>query len=613
MKNPSIFPAERPALVPSLEHRFANLWHLWDFIEAPSPLRGQRPAWKRVTKYLLSANLLLNRWESSEKLIGVSFDKETCYCLLDIDRGSRYHPYNDEATFQQLLELLETIGLVRLLIVRSSESGGLHIYAPLPEAVSTWKLANLLANTCHQAELDVRGGQLELFPNVKTWVPEGGGFSHYQAHRLPLQQGSVLLNNDMLPEGADLNRFMTQWQWCAEAQDMERFRAALATTKSHRNNQVPKGTALQYLKDLQASIARGWTDFSQTNDLLSRIARKGYIFLHKTGKALVDYMVFIAKKLPGYEAFCRHQNDLVKRCRDWARAIEKSPKYYPYNVKEGSANVTRAERPLKAPLNSERKANALSRLKEIVARLEADGILKPQITPRAKQLASLGFSQETLYKPEYKIFWHPNYYQSSVIVEPAIDSAISESLPPEAPPLEIPKKQGITDNNLRSVSEPEGLKKIERTPPRGVVGGKETAQLDSESTHADPDLLLCELSALAGWRGYEVFKRLITRTSPEKVKLTIASFKEQNAKNTIANPVAWLATSLREGWTPNHLLSKSKSASQPVMISLPSDPRLAIEDKDIESDNVSSVLMPDWFREQIRSFRNEVNLDGGDE
>lgn len=602
MKHPSICAAERPALALSVEHFFASLWHFWDFIEAPNPRRGQRPAWKRVTHYILSTGLLLDRWESSDKLIGVSFSDETRYCLLDIDRYSRYHPDNYEAAFKQLLVTLESVGLVRSLVVRSSDSGGLHVYYPLPEAVSTWKLANLLANTCHHAGLDVQGGQLELFPNVKTWVPEGSGFSHYNAHRLPLQQGSVLLDSDLLPEGADLNCFTNQWQWCAEGQDMELLTEALASTKPCLNSNTPTGSARQYLEDLQASIAQGWTGESQTNQLLSRIAREGYIFLRKTGKALVDYMVSVAKQLPGYEAFCRHQDELVKRCRDWAKAIENSPKYYPYGGKEGAADMRNPKRPLKAPPNPERKANAIARLKEVVARLEADGTLEPRITIRAKQIASLGFSQETLYKPEYRELWHPKYYQPSVTVEPANAPAIPEPPPAEPPSTEIKAKREITDSNLRSVAGSGGPKEIKKTPPRGVLGGNESPQSDSEPTPTDPDLLLCELSALAGWKGYDVFKRIIPRISPEKVRLAIAAFKEQSEKISIANPVAWLVEALRGGWTPN-LSSKPKpTPPQPSTVPLPSDPRSAIEVKDIASDVAHPVMMPDWFKEQMQNL-----------
>ncbi|MEL7086022.1 MAG: hypothetical protein AAGM36_16155 [Cyanobacteria bacterium J06597_1] len=589
MKNsPTLLSGERGSLSLPVETQFSSLWRSWDFIEAPVLQRNQRPAWNRITQYPLVPSLLLERWESTKTIVGTSFDDRTSYCLVDIDRDSQYHPYNDESAFNQVLAILETVGLTRPLIVRSSSSEGLHVYYPLPAAVSTWKLANLLANTCQQAQLTVRGGQLELFPNVKTWVPSGSGFSHYQAHRLPLQQGSVLLDSDLLPDGADLARFMTRWQQCAEGQAFEQLSEALATTQAKSRRKRGSQKAQRYRSDLQSTIERGWTGPTQTNDLLSRIARLGYIFLHKSGTALVDYMVSVAKHLPGYEAFCGHQHHLLKRCREWARAIEKSPIYFPYSEKGSSPD--RAKRPLKAPPNPERKTNALNRLQQTVERLEANGTLEERITTRAKQLAAQGFSQETLYKDEYKCLWHPQHYQPSVISDSTSDSAIAENPSPQPERSETTADSEITDNSLRSVGVADGPKKIQETRLRGVAGG-------TEPELSDPDSLLCQLVALADWQGYSVFKRLMLRTSPEKVRQAMAAYREQSAKSPIRHPVAWLATALREGWSPSPNVSPHRVPT-PV-VPLPSDPSPVRDSSPPISDSSLSIPMPDWIWEQI--------------
>ncbi len=587
MKNSlALLSGERGSLSLPVETQFAGLWRSWDFIEAPIPQRNQHPAWNRITQYPLVPGLLLERWESTKTVVGTSFGDRTSYCLVDIDRDSQYHPYSNEAGFNQVLATLETIGLTRPLIVRSSSSEGLHVYYPLPAAVSTWKLANLLANTCQQAQLTVRGGQLELFPNVKTWVPSGSGFSHYQAHRLPLQQGSVLLDSDLLPDGADLTRFMTRWYQCADGQGFEQLTEVLAATKAKSRRKRGSQKAQQYRSDLQSTIERGWTGPTETNDLLSRIARLGYIFLHKSGQALVDYMVSVAQQLPGYEAFCRHQHHLLKRCRDWARAIEKSPTYFPYSEQKTPPDM--ANRPLKAPPNPERKANALSRLKQTVERLEANGTLELNITPRAKQLAAQGFSQETLYKDEYKPLWHPKHYQPSVTSDSTSYPAIAENPLSEPERSETTAESGITDNSLRSVGSMDGPKEINKTHLEGGGGGP-----DPELS--DPDSLLCQLVALANWQGYSVFKRLILRTSPEKVKQVMAAYQEQNAKSPIRHPVAWLATALREGWSPN----LSPPCPPTPTVPLPSDASPSGDSSHPIADSSPPVPMPEWIGEQI--------------
>ncbi|MEM9536438.1 MAG: hypothetical protein AAF268_11610 [Cyanobacteria bacterium P01_A01_bin.3] len=591
MKNsPAWLSGERGSLSLPAETQFSSLWRPWDFIEAPIPQRTQRPAWNRITQYPLVPGLLLERWESTKTVVGTSFGDRTSYCLVDIDRDSQYHPYSNEAGFNQVLGTLETVGLTRPLIVRSSASEGLHVYYPLPAPVSTWKLANLLANTCQQTQLTVRGGQLELFPNVKAWVPSGSGFSHYQAHRLPLQQGSVLLDSDLLPDGADLTRFMFRWHGCAEGQAFDQLTEALATTKAKSHRKRGSQKAQQYRRDLQSTIERGWTGPTQTNDLLSRIARLGYIFLHKSGKALVEYMVSVAQQLPGYEAFCRHQHQLLKRCREWARAIEKSPTYFPYREQDKPSDL--AKRPLKVPPNPERKTNALSRLKQIVECLEANGTLEPHITPRAKQLAAQGFSQETLYKDEYKSLWHPKHYQPSVIPGRASALAITQNLSPEPEQAETAAESGITDASLRSVGSAGGLQEIKETRPEGGAGG-------TEPELYDPDSLVCQLVALAGWQGHSVFKRLVPGTSPEKVRQVMAAYREQDARSSIRHPVAWLATALRGGWSSNPNLSRHRSPTP--MVSLPSDQCLPKDSSLPIGDSSPPVPMPEWIGEQIRT------------
>lgn len=591
MKNSAaLLSGRRGSLYLPVETQFSSLWRSWDFIEAPAPSRNQRPAWNRITQYPLVPGLLLERWESTRTVVGVGFGDRTSYCLLDIDSGSQYHPYNNEPAFTQVLATLETVGLTRPLIVRSSSSEGLHVYYPLPAPVSTWKLANLLANTCHQTQFPVKGGQLELFPNVKTWVPSGSGFSHYQAHRLPLQQGSVLLDSDLLPDGADLARFMTRWHQCAEGQAFDQLAEALATTKTKSSQKRGSRKAQQYRADLQSTIERGWTGPTQTNDLLSRIARLGYIFLHKTGKALVDYMVAVAQRLPGYESFCRHQHQLVKRCREWARAIEKSPRYFPYNEQGTGPNT--AKPPLKTPPNSERKTNALTRLKQTVECLEADGTLEERVTPRVRQLAAQGFSQETLYKEEYKALWHPKHYQPSVTPDSTSDAAIVHNPSPQPDCPETMAVQGITDKSLRSVGSVDGPKEIKETLLRGVAGG-------TESELADPDSLLCQVVALAGWQGYSVFKRLVPRISPEKVRLVMAAFREQSAKSPIRHPVAWLATALREGWSPSPKLPPHQFPTPAVPF--PSEPSPVSDPRPPIDDSSPPVPMPEWVSKQIRA------------
>ncbi|MFN5261080.1 MAG: hypothetical protein ACK5EH_01410, partial [Pseudanabaena sp.] len=110
---------------------FASFFpYSWNFIYAKNVDRTSKPEWKTETRYPITGRRLYDYWADNETLIGVRFDNQTEYAMLDIDKGSPYHPNNNHEKFKTVLQALEEIGLVRPLIVQSSHSEGLHIYYP---------------------------------------------------------------------------------------------------------------------------------------------------------------------------------------------------------------------------------------------------------------------------------------------------------------------------------------------------------------------------------------------------------------------------------------------------------------------------------------------------
>jgi hypothetical protein len=63
-------------------------------------------------------------------LYGVRFGPTTRYCVLDVDKGSAYHPTRDRFAWRRLVAALEVLGLVQAVLCTSSYSGGLHLYFP---------------------------------------------------------------------------------------------------------------------------------------------------------------------------------------------------------------------------------------------------------------------------------------------------------------------------------------------------------------------------------------------------------------------------------------------------------------------------------------------------
>jgi hypothetical protein len=72
---------------PSVNACAKSLANPWDFIQAPAPAPTAKPQWKTVTDYPLRPRVLWAKWQDPDQLIGVRFNSQTRYGLLDIDAG----------------------------------------------------------------------------------------------------------------------------------------------------------------------------------------------------------------------------------------------------------------------------------------------------------------------------------------------------------------------------------------------------------------------------------------------------------------------------------------------------------------------------------------------
>jgi hypothetical protein len=141
----------------------------------------------------------------------VLFGTTTNYGLLDIYSGSPYYPRRDPLALERITAALEPLGLVDNLTVTSSDSGGLYLYFPFSEALSSWQLVIALSALLENAGFKIMSGWLEVFPNPKPFTTDGS-ISLYNGHRLPLQQGSYLLNDELQPVAATEQTFVRYWQ-----------------------------------------------------------------------------------------------------------------------------------------------------------------------------------------------------------------------------------------------------------------------------------------------------------------------------------------------------------------------------------------------------------------
>ncbi len=391
---------------------FLALWpHRYDYLWAEHPEPDARPDWQTESRHPLSDRLL----QAGTHLYGVRFGKQTDYLLLDIDAGSHYHPQRDRLAIPRLLAALEPLGLVETVAITSSYSGGIHLYLPFQKTQETWAIAQVVSTLLANAGFKLKPGQLELFPNPK---PYSESPSLYAAHRLPLQAGSYLLNSDFQPIYGEQTTFVQRWQFAQHrnAIDQRTLKRVLQQTKRQRYKL--SGKAEKFLHDLNTEVLAGWTDSGQTNYLLGRIAMREYIFGHVqrggeplTGADLAAAICEVARSLPGFEAYCRHQSDIEQRALFYARSIQTS-RYYPFGTKHQAKTA-----PLPVPLappkpnwNQEQSQAARDRIQSALTDLRQRHALPETTTARREAIRAYGIGNQTLDK--YKELWHPHHLKA---------------------------------------------------------------------------------------------------------------------------------------------------------------------------------------------------------
>lgn len=445
------------AYISESQNPFLSLWpHRFDYLWAEHPLPGNKPDWQTESRHPLSDRLL----EQKSYLYGVRFGRQTCYIMIDIDMGSAYHPRRDYLAFERLLGTLEPLGLVRPVICTSSTSGGLHIYFPLQQPYPAWELAVVVKALVERDGFRLAPGLLETFPNARPFS-NGGHLSLYNGHRLPLQQGSYLLNRDLEPVYSTQTIFTEHWQHAAKANDIEQDIYQQTLSWAQRRTYRVSAKAEKFLNDLNAEIELGWTGPGQTNRLLGRIAMRSYIFGHLlgapiplSGEALVQNIIQVATNLSGYVTWCRHQHELGKKAKDWARAIEASDRYYPYG---SSGQCTLATSEATVPWHEQQARQARERIRQALASLLEQNRLPIGIKERFIVLTQeFGIGGSTLYR--YKELWHPNH-----ILE-RVDTAEEIQSPPDPP-----TKKASEGQDRVSPSEPPSL--LDTQPVTPHLGG----------------------------------------------------------------------------------------------------------------------------------------------
>ena len=492
----------------TLRQKFNQLFpHGWDFIVKETPLS----AWKTVKKYKLTEQKLWYKYTDPEKVLGVRFGVETKHGLYDIDLGSIHDPREQEQSLSLLKEELEKWGIVRLFFIQSSSNGGLHLYFHLERPVNTFRLACVMNKAAFDAGLEVKKGQLETFPNTKRYN------SLFNGHRLPLQQGSLLLDSDYVPESDRLEDFIAAADWSAAGNDTDllesRLDEAYDWLKAQKNqkrvysptdedrgfieqiNYAQREIKEGFLNTIRIAVEQGFCGTGETNELLLTIAKLGRILHGLSGQRYIDYIRETITSCPGYAQYCRHKHEINRRCREVARYGEKQ--WYPYRSRlpknRSSYKHIKDSLTNKANLNHERQHNAKSRIIQAVdiivqqqGKLPSKvGECKLAIRNVTKKLFGISVSDATLNKRSNLPLWHPkhrvsqtspnqqptpktettttNKHQKNTITstQPAINST-KKTRPNEN--KSAPSSNSITQPTLQSKPRPDSQPRVCATP-----------------------------------------------------------------------------------------------------------------------------------------------------
>ncbi|MBD1909852.1 MULTISPECIES: hypothetical protein [unclassified Leptolyngbya] len=485
--------------------------HRFDYIFAPHANPGETPAWRTESRHPLSDRLI----QQGAYLYGVRFGAETNYGLLDIDSGSRYHPKHDPLAISRIAAALEPIGLVHYVACTSSYSGGLHLYFPFQNAQSSWQLAIALACLLENAGFKIQAGQLEIFPNPKPYGV-GGNLSLFNAHRLPLQSGSYLLNESWEPIWSDTQTFVNRWKLAQQRNDIDSHALKRIIKQAKRKHFGISGKAEKFINDLNAEIEVGWTGYGQTNRLLGRITMRCYIFHHLLsggeplqGDALVAEIVETAQALPGYQEWCRHQHEIEQRAEEWARCIEHSH-YFPFGSQSQKPKPEERGPELTAAIdqspswNQRQSAATRDRIRRAIADLLEQDKLPAKATARFQALLQYGIGGASLYR--HRDLWHPNYLGVEPTQDPAHgDNASGDNAsgntpvenPPNPPALhrdgQLDCAKGApnchSSTNLLATGDGDNLQGkgfSDRTSPKSPKNGSDIGDRAPSSQHGIP-------------------------------------------------------------------------------------------------------------------------------
>jgi hypothetical protein len=398
------------------------------------------PNWQTNRKYRLTTGEFIKRYSDELSLLGVSFGDRTNYVMLDVDIDSPNHPANDPNRYAKLLRSLEKSGLLYPVSIRSSTSGGIHLYYFFARSVKTFRIAALIRVTLINAGFSIKNGHLEIFPNTKPFSPDKAKPTFYKAHRLPLQPnsgaclldrwGDELLCSVNLTHERQLEYFLAEAEKSAQINDIDLieskldwayslFKTKIAKYQHHCGNYSE--VAQEWKENLELTIDISWTGYHQTNSLIPIYICYGIVFKGLEDKQeLFEWAHEKITTARGYQEYCRHQHDIERKIRDWIDCSIDNQYYVKYCGFPARSGITphqlisklNRRKSVSIDLNFHNQTLAdrtRRRLAEILAAIQElprkIGDRIAAIQTKCIELFGETISRTTLYKTDYKPLW----------------------------------------------------------------------------------------------------------------------------------------------------------------------------------------------------------------
>ncbi len=424
-----------------------RFWHPFGAIVAPNQAQGVKPAWRTID-YYLQPSQLWNLHQDKSKLVGLRFNDTTRYATIDLDLEGDYH--NIES-INRIKAALEDIGIVDIIILQSSFSGGYHLLLTFASSLPTFALACALEITLRSAGFILRQGHLEIFPNTKPYSAKQ--ITNYKAIRCPMQpgSGSFLLDDDLQPISDSVSIFLDHCDRAASRQDLTKLKRVANKAKKQisreRYRKQESADVVQWRANWEEIITTGWTGKGQTNTLLQIFVGYGIVFLDLESDKLVEFCLTTAMNAPGYSQYCQHQHEIEARVRHWVESTIRNKWYSAYisyperllgtfanTFAEAIAGIKSIHKPKdnvipfdrRKQQNWERSQQAQKRIQLVVRAIEWDRGLPAGATERGKVIRAeykrrfhKTISQETLQKHLH--LWHPTRY----ILDPWAENSLN--------------------------------------------------------------------------------------------------------------------------------------------------------------------------------------------